>query len=482
MVRIALALCLLMSLGGLVRADEEGGARRAQTEVMQTRLRPEVDTDAGQPDAGPEVPEDRFELKPQPLGRLRLESEAYRLPLRGTLFDGSIAPYSRFVAHRGAGGRIVAFRDTFAPEAPSWPHHYGPWTLFTSLAMSQQYTDNVFLTPSDEQGEWTTTIVPALRVEWSRQNLRTAVYYGGRCFRPHRFHENQREDHQVGFLAEHQVRDSLKARVENLYGIRSVSADFDGDDYTRYWDNQTLVQLVYSPWQDWETDVAYDRYQARFHDVTMDNVTINGVSAGAARRILPALWVEGRLRYANVENHDLGSTNTDNDLHRASVGLRFDPLAPVEGTVHVGRISKDYDSAQIDDEHSLFVKAAISCSPRQWVRIYLTADRSLQETSVTALNQPGGAFSYQRTAASLGARFDVAEQWGFGLMGFYATDDYASPGERKDRLCGGTASIFYDLSERSRVVLRYQHQTNDSDQELNDFRENFVSLGCEFRL
>lgn len=479
--RIALVLCLLMALGGLVRADEEGGPRRAETGVVQerqqTRLQPEMDADADQPDA-----EDRFELLPQPWGRLRLESEAYRLPLRARLFDDSIAPYSRFVAHRGAGGRVMAFRDTLAPEAPSWPHSYGPWTFFTSLAVSQQYTDNVFFTPSDEQREWTTTIIPGLRVEWSRQDFRTALYYGGRYSRPQRFHENQREDHQVGFLAEYQVRDSLKARVENLYGVRSVSADFDGDDYTRYWDNQTLVQLVYSPWQDWETDVAYDRYQARFRDVTMDNVTINGISAGAARRILPALWAEGRLRYANVENHDVGSTNTDNDIHRASVGLRFEPLAPVEGTVHVGRISKDYDSPQINDEDGLFVKAAISCSPRQWMHIYLTADRSLQETSVTALNQPTGSFSYERTAASLGARFDVAEQWGFGLMGFYATDDYARPGDRKDTLRGGTASIFYDLSQRSRVVLRYQHQTNDSNQDLNDFRENFVSLGCEFRL
>jgi len=58
--RIALVLCLLMALGGLVRADEEGGPRRAETGVVQerqqTRLQPEMDADADQPDA-----EDRFE-------------------------------------------------------------------------------------------------------------------------------------------------------------------------------------------------------------------------------------------------------------------------------------------------------------------------------------------------------------------------------------------------------------------------------------
>ncbi len=488
--RIALVFGLLILAGGPVRAGEErspeGGPQRAETEAVQerqqTRLQPEKETGAGQPEAKAQPSEDWFDLLPEPVARLRLESEAYGLPLSGTAFSESMAPYSRFAAHRGAGARILAFRDTLAPEAPSWPHRYGPWAFFTSLALSEQYTDNVFLAPSDEQSDWTTTIMPALRVEWARQNARGALYYGGRYSRPDRFRENQREDHQFGLTAEWQLRDSLKARFENLYGIRSIPADFEGADYTRYWDNQTLVKLVYNPWEDWETDIAYDRYQATFRDVATDDVTIDAVSAGAARRVLPALWTEGRLRYANVDNRDVGSTNTDNDTGIASVGLRFDPLAPVEGVVHVGAISKDYDSSQIDDQDGLFLKTAVTCSPRRWMRVYVTADRSLLETSVTALNRLAGTFSYERTTASLGARFDVAQRWGVGLMGFYAVDDYFGPGDRQDRLRGGTASAFYELTERSRVVLRYQYQTNDSNQDINDFRENFVSLGCEFRL
>jgi len=468
---------------GDVAESEKQLPHAAKPQVAEAREEYGVDrvlttSDSGQEsdvaDSGAEGPL----LWPEPLGPSRIGPDTFRLAVSGTAFDVGTPPYTRFIARRGAGARITTYPTTLAPRAPLVRHDYGPWSLSTGLSVSGHYTDNVFLTPSGEKSEWTTVITPRIGLEWSVPNFAAAVRYGAQFHRPDKFRENRREDHQVGLQAQWTVRNSLTARLENVYGWRTVAANFEGDEFTRYWDNQTVLGLTYNPWPDWEADLSYDRYQARFDEVTSDDVTINGFGCTLSRRVFPAVWGQARLHYALVANRDVGGLNTDNDECTASLGFRFDPLAPVTGTVHVGYTQRDYESSQIGDKNGLFVNAGLTYSPRRWAHVFLTTARSIEETSVTALNQAAGSYNYERTSTSLGARFDVTDRWGFGLLGFYARDDY-SEANRQDDLYGGSVSLFYELSDRARLALRYQYQENDSDQNANDFTENFVNLGLE---
>lgn len=402
------------------------------------------------------------------------------VPSVDAAFDGSMAPFSRFIAHRGAGARVLTFPNVLAPPGPDVKHEYGPWALRARLALEEHYTDNVFLTPGSEQSEWTSVITPQLGVDWTHPSFGLALDYGGQFFRPHRFRENQREDHQIGFHARWKVRNSLSAGFENVYGWRTIAADFEGDNYTRFRDNSTGVGLTYEPWPDWKVDLGYDRYQACFRDIASDNVTVNGFGTGVSRRIFPAVWGQAKFRYANVENHDVGGLNTDNDECTASLGLRLDPMAPFSGTLQMGYTEKDYDSSAISDADTLYLHGGITYSPRERTQVFWSLRRSIQETSVSALNQPrAGAANYVRTSTSLGARFDVTDRWGFGVLGFYATDDYSGAAGREDDLYGGSASLFFEFNSASRAALRYQYQRNDSDGEANDFMENFVNLSLQ---
>jgi len=385
-------------------------------------------------------------------------------------------PSNRFAAHRGAGYRVVA-PITLMPREPLLRYERGPWGVYGGASLTGYYTGNLFLSDTDEEGDFIAMISPQVGVDWSHPNFGVGLRYGTQLIRS-RFNEFQRDNHQVGVDADWVIRSDLTARIENVYGWRTVAPPEKDIDFTRYFDNQTTLGLKYNPWIDWEMDLVYDRYQARFPDVPTDNLTINGGAATASRRVAPAVWAQGRLRYENTENHDEGNVNTDNDTYIASVGFRFEPLAPVTGNVHVGHIVKAYDAREIDDQSGIYLNGRITYSPREWIKIFWGGARSLYETSVTALNEPGGA-NYERTSTSAGARFDVADLWGIAVLGFYAKDDYTGPFGREDDLFGGRISLYRDISTWSRFVVAYQYQVNDSNLSGNDFAENYISVGLD---
>jgi len=484
------ALCLLLSGGGtgIARGGEDGetAALEERVEGLDESAEPSPDADSRLDTRmyAPRDDERRGEedlIAPLLFEPKRLGADRLRLQLAGTAVDRSLAASSAFLAHRGAGARVATFPTSLAPPQPLQRREYGPWAVAASLSVYEQFTDNVFLTPNNEQSEWTTVVGPSVGVEWSQPDFRLAMHYGGQYFYPDRFSsENERDDHQIILQGEWQLRRSLVARAEYVAGWRTVMAGFEGDKYTRYRDSVTAVGLNYSPWDDWRFDLGYDRYNAQFRENQTDDVTAHGFTAEASRRLFPAVWGQARLRYVNTENHDLGVVDTDNDMYTASFGLKFDPLAPVTGTMHVGYTIKDFDSSLIDDQGTIYMEGGLTYEPRDWIHLFFTARSTVEDTSTVALNQPVPAVaSLARSGFSLGGRFDVTDRWGLSMLGFYAMDEYATPSDREDDLWGGTFSAYYKISEKARLTLRYQYQQNDSTQNASDFTENFVQLGVD---
>ncbi len=470
---VALLLVGLTAVGLGVEPEEEGEESGVVTGAISDREDPRLEEEpvtsalSGQ-----------WAVREETLVSSRIQAERFRPEVVESALLEVRAPSQRFAAHRGAGTRITTFPGTFAPRRLLPRHKYGPWSIGAGLSLSQNYTDNVFLGPSNKESELTTLVTPRFEVAWSQPNGRVALLYGGQFFRPHRFSENQRENHQIALEGQWKIRSSLTARVGYVYGLHTVSASYKGGGHTGYQDDTAMLGLTYAPWGGWELDMSYDRYQARFPDVSSDNVIVNGFGLTVSRRVAATVWAQGRLRYASTDNQDVGGPNTDNDTYTASVGLRFDPTAPLSGTVHVGCSKKEFESAGFPRQDSLYVRAGVGYSPRTWAHLFWTADRSVLETSVTALNAPSGA-TYQRTSTSLGARFDVTRRWGFGVRGFYSLDEYPGASARKDDLCGANVSAFYDLNEWCRMRLNYQYQQNDSNVNSRDYAENSVNLGLE---
>ena len=423
--------------------------------------------------------------------RANVARERYGLRLEPDTFRVRTLPSSRFASHRGAGARIATFPQAMAPDAPVGAYESGPWRLLTNLRLAGRYTDNFFLNEDSEKNDWTLIAQPTIGVDWSRADFGAGLRWQPSFYYPLEYDENERADHVLGFDANWQISKSLTAKFENVYGYRSVLSRTEDVDSNRFFDNETVVGLQYKPWQDWEVNLDYNRYEAWFRDPAekTDDVTENGLELRAAKRVAPAFWGLGRVAYTDVNNHNDIMVDTDNEHVLGALGVQFRPRYPVTGTVELGYNQRDYDASAIDDNSGPFVSAGLNWRLREWVNFYLTASQTVAESSATGRNLSSG-FSYDRTSVALGSRWDIREDWGVGGQVFYGQDDYDDSGaapaggvsDRKDHLWGGNLSLYYSPWEWGQFVATYQYQINISSAPGEDFEENSVLLGLELSL
>lgn len=422
--------------------------------------------------------------------RLGVRREREGLRLDPDTFRVRAAPSSRFDAYRGAGARIASFPNDLAPAAPVGSRQFGPWRLLTNLRLAGRYSDNVFLQEEGDRSDWTLIAEPTVGLEWSRTDFGAALRWQPSFYQPLKYDENERADHVLGFDARWRLRKSLTATFENVYGYRSVLSRRTDVDANRYYDNETVVGLEYAPWEDWQVNLDYNRYQAWFRDPAekQDNMISNGMELSAARRLTPALWGHTRWSYTDINNRHDVLVDTDNDVIVGAVGVQFKPRFPVVGTIELGYNEKDFDSSLIDDDSGPFVSTGLNYAFREWVNFYLTASHSLADTAATARNASAG-YSYSRTSTALGTRVDLNERWGVGGRVFYGRDKYednplagGTGDDRKDHLWGGNLSVYYQPWQWGQLVATYQYQTNISNAPGEDFEENSILLGLELSL
>jgi len=422
--------------------------------------------------------------------RVNMARERYGLRLEADTFRVRQLPSSRFRAHRGAGARIASFPQALAPDAPMGSYQAGPWELLTSLRLAGRYTDNFFLNEDDEKSDWTLIAQPTVGLEWSSADFGAGLRWQPSMYYPLEYDENERADHVVSFDANWEITKSVMAKFENVYGYRSVLSRTEDVSSNRFYDNETVVGLQYKPWQDWEMNLDYTRYEAWFRDPgdKTDDVTEHGLELRAARRVAPAFWGIGRVSYTDVNNHNDIMVDTDNEHVVGTVGVQFRPRYPVTGTLEVGYNQRDYDASAIDDNSGPFVSTGLNWQVREWANLYLTALQTVAESSATGRNLQSG-FSYDRTSVALGGRYDFTKEVGVGSQVFYGQDDYDSSGagttsrsDRKDHLWGGNLSLYYRPWEWGQFVATYQYQINISSAPGEDFEENSVLLGLELSL
>mgnify|MGYP006279105363 CR=1 FL=1 len=421
--------------------------------------------------------------------RVNVMRENYGLRLEPDTFRVRTLPSSRFSSHRGAGARIATFPQALAPDAPVGAYEVGPWQILTNLRLAGRYSDNFFLNEDEEKNDWTLIAQPTVGVDWNRADFGAGLRWQPSFYYPLEYDENERADHVVGFDANWEITKSVTAKFENVYGYRSVLSRTEDVDSNRFYDNETVVGLQYKPWQDWEMNLDYTRYEAWFRDPAekTDDVTENGLELRAARRLCPAFWGLGRVSYTDVNNHNDVMVDTDNEHVMGALGVQFRPRYPLTGTLELGYSQRDYDASAIDDNSGPFVSAGLNYKLREWINFYMTASQTVAESSATGRNLNSG-FSYDRTSVAVGSRWDIDEEWGIGNQVFYGQDDYddsgaaTTGGDRKDHLWGGNLSLYYSPWEWGQFVATYQYQINISHAPGEDFEENSVLLGLELSL
>lgn len=410
-------------------------------------------------------------------------SESYR-------YLGRLPSGTRFQGTKGAGKRLPLAGLYFGPSSSDIAHEYMNKLLKISgnATVGVRYTDNVYLEPDDRKtSDWIFIVSPNINFEIGGENGFIEFKYRPVIVLPTvSGDQNGRVDHEFILSSSYKPHRTLKFIFVDTFGIRAVEADFERDEYDRFYDNSTTFTTIYQPLESWALEATYDHYFVIFKDRrnNSDDLYQDTFRANLYRQIWQKVWffVYGSYAYINNRN-DLGPT-TDNREYSGGVGLRWAPNSRFNGRIDVGYTYKDYLSDAWDDAATPTFVGVINYKAHRRLTLHFTAMRAFYETSTAGENAPSGAY-LTRTNFSATAKYRINNTWSCSLQGFVGFDEYA---DRTDPtapnqdaiLFGGVFGLFWQPRNWVSFSLVYEYQNNDSKSSEDDFQENSVTLAARF--
>ena len=388
--------------------------------------------------------------------------------------------------------------------------------LAPRFTLSQEYNDNIFLTESNRESDWITTLEPGLSFGYDHRSLQMTLDYALR----YRFFKNNTSEDQDRF------RDIQRGAADLLFFSGRPFTLRTTGTITRETINERDRDLEYNDTRDRSTVYRLSlipEYYLRIGP-TMGVVfgyTLNLVDY-VDRRGNDYLEHLGRVSinkslFANLDvwsryqytYHDNDNNNEDYDRHEVSVGTNYRLGARTTLTAMIGRTKIDYDRGDETDRTIWSADVTYLFSPvAQGTLAYsqdftMTAVNGLSKTreaSFTMGYQPvfGDLQSVvfwreldyvqlDRVDKSYGVRLRINRQLGRSLSASmdagYERIDNKDPDPATDEkihryILGGSLNYEY---RRIVTSLSYRYRYNDSDLSGRDYRNNIITLSGRLR-
>lgn len=362
----------------------------------------------------------------------------------------------------------------------------GPVHIYPGLALSEEYTDNAFLTPNNEKDDFLSIFSPSLALQLPMQRHEFQLEYRIDVIRRGHYERYDAEDHYAQALANMRFGRGLTLRVGDTFLRSATPPDFPGDTRDEFNFNASTVQATYEFGTRYKLQADYT-YSVKDYDrsaAEIDNFREHAGSTTLYYRILPKTWALVEYYFSAIDNDDKGGPTTDNDNHRVWAGLSWEPTAKIRGTAKGGYLKREYDRG-IDDRDSFGMQAAVEYSLTDRTTLDLSGSRELIQTEFTREEQFFGV-DYYRTGGAVALRQKMASKIYGVAEGSYFNDHYNSRGvigkKREDDRVSVGVGLEYHLRESVAVIFKYRYIDNDSNVSSEDYTENqaFVSLSLAF--
>lgn len=173
------------------------------------------------------------------------------------------------------------------------------------------------------------------------------------------------------------------------------------------------------------------------------------------------------------ENPILGGT-LDSDESGWAVGVEWEATAKTSGSILVGEVEKEFDSAVRGEEDIDIWEVEIIWSPRTYSHVLLNASNTPQETNGT-----GSFIESQDT--SLAWIHDWSDRVHSIVSFSDGTDEYANSLREDDRQTV-SVGLSYDWRRWLTVSGSYAYQERDSNADIFDFEKNVVTISLDMSL
>ena len=368
----------------------------------------------------------------------------------------------------------------------------GSLYLTPTLDLETYYTDNLWLTESNEKDTWVGVITPRLQT-WLQNGVNT---YSLILELEDSTYENSGDDDFTDYIAKFDLHHEFNAKnvvnaMAEYYdghedrGTGLIEGDLSfvtdkpveytrtsaGGDYT-YGSKEGRGRVMLAAKT---SEYEYDNYRdfTRYRDYTAN--TFGGTFFWKVAPRTDAL-IEATATnndYDEDDPADAAGTLTS-DEYNYLVGVEWDVTARTNGHVKVGMYDRQYDSSARQDDDGFTWEVGVSWLPRTYSEFDLVTRRFTQET-----NGLGNAVNTEEYA--LGWNHHWNQRAATNLRVRYYTEDYRGASREDDNY---VAEARYDYEFRRWLDLGagYRYEDRDSDIDSFSFTANIVFFEARLSL
>jgi hypothetical protein len=391
-------------------------------------------------------------------------------------------------------GETVFDRDR--PELEPLGIRLGTFVAFPSVAVREEYNDNIFATDTNEVDDFVTHVLPGVRIvsDWNNHELRfDADADVGR------YNDNDREDFEdytvrasgrldvlrstsISGSAAYRARHEQRSSPDDVAGIEPTLYDVQSANISgRHQFNRLNVTL----------GAGIDRYD--FDDVATstgaiinnddrDRDTLN-TSLRLGYELVPEYEAFLRGTY-NVTDYDANlddtGVNRDSDGYEFVAGIELDFGGLTFGDFFAGYRAQEYDSAVLKDSSGPVIGADVTWNASPLTTLIGTVSREIRESTQqdASGNNASGRFF---TTLGMSAQHELLRNLLLGLDASVSEDDFQGISRTDDIYRIGLNATY--LVHRS-VTLSggYNYLVRDSSVAAADFVENsfFVQVRLQY--
>jgi hypothetical protein len=338
------------------------------------------------------------------------------------------------------------------------------------------YTDNVFLTDSNEKSDTYLILSPGVRLILPHERYEFNLDYTFDYYKYKDRDEADRMVHNLTGTFDYEATKSLDLRLTDSFLRSEDQPDAPGDRTSAYILNTTSFDAYYDLSTRFALGAGYDYTIKRFSSNRddFDDYDAHGFSGEVYYRVLPKTSALLSYEY-RARRYDRRRIE-DSDSNRIEGGITWEITAKSSGTVKAGYQATDYEKLRRTDE-ALSYAINIAHQLRPKTKLTVEGVREILDTSASDDNVPfSNSYVSTQIAASLSHRY--RKLTGRLRLGYifddYLHDDISAGKEREDELITAEFGIDWGPRKWLQVGTTYRHTRLDSNFEAEDYSENAI--------
>jgi len=353
----------------------------------------------------------------------------------------------------------------------------GPVEVHPFLSLQETYSDNIFLVPSDKKHDFITTVMPG--VQFKLPIRRHALYLTGTATinRYADYSSENTSDWNLSGAGDFNFGSRINLKLSDNYLAghepRSQSAL---SDIEKFKNNNASASLTYILADISKLQLDYTNDYWKFNNSRFRSRDENIVSAYAYYRVMPKTSLFTEYEFKDVYFTDkVDTTNLDNNVHSALLGVNWELSVRSKGTVKGGYLYKVFDDPALKSLSNFAASVNISHHFSDYNSINLLGARTVNESSLQ-----GTRYSI---STGLSGEFihKFNDRFSTGLKASYSDEVFSdiAPGDtvkRSDQVVLAGAKVMYSFRKWLESTLEYYRRQKDSNINSYDSTENNISL------